>query len=100
MIFLVPAVLLAAAVVPTFESQGDLTPRVKIDELVFARLKKLGIQPANLCSDTVFLRRAYLDIIGTLPTAQEATAFLKNPDPNKRAALIDALLERPEFADY
>lgn len=74
--------------------------RGKIDELVFARLAKAGIQPAALSSDEVFLRRAYLDVIGTLPTAQEASAFLADPDANKRTALIDRLLARDEFADY
>jgi hypothetical protein len=88
------------AFVPTFESRVELTPQNKIDDLVFARLKQLGIQPANLCSDAVFLRRAYLDVIGTVPTAREANQFLRDPDPHKRAALIDQLLERPEFADY
>jgi hypothetical protein len=48
----------------------------------------------------VFVRRAYLDVIGTLPTEQEARTFLSDRDPNKRRALIDHLLEREEFADY
>jgi hypothetical protein len=84
----------------TFESHADLAPQGKIDELVFGRLKQLGIQPANLCSDEVFVRRAFLDVIGTLPTSQEASQFLKDRDSNKRRALIDRLLERKEFADY
>lgn len=89
----------ATATAP-FEIQTEPLPRGKIDELVFARLKRLGIQPANVCSDAVFVRRVYLDAIGTLPTAFEAKEFLLNGDPNKRAALIDRLLERDEFADY
>jgi len=48
----------------------------------------------------VFVRRVYLDAIGTLPTAEEALQFLKDPDPRKREALVDRLLEREEFADY
>jgi hypothetical protein len=88
------------AFAPAFESRVELTPQNKIDDLVFARLKQLAIQPARLSSDAVFLRRAYLDVIGSLPTAQEANKFLRDTDPNKRAALIDRLLERPEFADY
>ena len=83
-----------------FESRADLTPQGRIDELVFDRLKQLGIQPARVCSDEVFVRRVYLDVIGTLPTAQEARDFLQDVDPNKRSALIDRLLERNEFADY
>jgi hypothetical protein len=83
-----------------FDLQGDLTAQGKIDELVFAKLKELEIEPANLCSDAVFLRRIYFDAIGTLPTAEEAQSFLADTDSNKRSALIDRLLERPEFADY
>ncbi len=67
---------------------------------MFARLASLDIRPAPLCSDAVFLRRVYLDVIGTLPTAAETKAFLADSAPNKRAALIDRLLERDEFADY
>jgi len=83
-----------------FESQADLAPQNKIDELVFARLTELGIAPANLCSDEAFVRRVYLDAIGTLPTAKEASQFLADADPDKRGKLIDRLLERDEFADY
>lgn len=72
----------------------------KIDELVFGRLRELGIQPANPCSDEMFVRRVYLDAIGTLPTAQEARQFALDRKPNKRSILIDRLLERDEFADY
>ena len=75
-------------------------PQGRIDELVFGRLKQLGITPARVCSDEVFLRRAYLDVIGTLPTADEARQFLKDADPDKRRKLVDRLLERDEFADY
>jgi len=84
----------------TFEILAPFTPRGRIDELVSARWKQLGIEPANPCSDAVFLRRAYLDVIGTLPTVQEARAFLTDKSPDKRKKLIDALLERPEFAEY
>ena len=77
-----------------------MTPEGQIDKLVMARLAPLGIQPA-LCSDAVFVRRAYLDVIGTLPTAKEAREFIADPDTkNKRRLLIDRLLERDEFADY
>ncbi len=72
----------------------------RIDAVVFGRLKTLGIQPAKRCSDAVFLRRAYLDVIGTLPTGTEAKAFLTDKSADKRRVLIDKLLARPEFADY
>jgi hypothetical protein len=67
--------------------------RGQIDKLVFGRLERLGIKPANLCSDAVFLRRAYLDVIGTLPTDQEVRNFLQNSAPDKRTGLIDRLLD-------
>ncbi len=85
---------------PLFESPADLMPQGRIDKLVFASLSRLGIRPAHLCSDEVFVRRVYLDVIGTLPTADEARQFLADPNPRKRHALIDRLLERTEFADY
>ena len=83
-----------------FESDAELTPGSEIDKLVLDRLQQLGIQPARVCSDEVFVRRVYLDVIGTLPTSDEAREFLKDQDPQKRRALIDRLLEREEFADY
>ena len=83
-----------------FEAPASTVPMTPLDELVFARLKALGIAPAGACSDAVFVRRAYLDVIGTLPTAYEAKEFLLDRSPNKRRALIDRLLARDEFADY
>jgi hypothetical protein len=82
-----------------FESSAPAKPAGKLDELVFARLSALGIQPV-LCSDDVFVRRAYLDAIGMLPTAEEARKFIDDPDTNKRRELIEHLLQRDEFADY
>jgi hypothetical protein len=83
-----------------FESETPVDARNTIDELVFARLAALNIKPAKLCSDEVFLRRVYIDVLGTLPTVEEAKRFLDDPDPDKRAKLIDHALQRPEFADY
>jgi hypothetical protein len=71
-----------------------------IDELVFARLKKLRINPSEVCTDTVFLRRAYLDLLGIPPTPEEARRFLADQRADKRARLVDELLERPEFAEF
>ena len=82
-----------------FESPVAVTPAGELDRMLLAKLSSLGIQPV-LCSDAVFVRRAYLDVIGTLPTAKEAREFIQDPDKNKRRALIDRLLERDEFADY
>ncbi len=82
-----------------FESQARPTVRNRIDEIVFARLNQASIAPANVCSDAAFVRRVYLDVIGTLPTADDASQFLADTDPDKRSKLIDRLLEREEYAD-
>ena len=71
-----------------------------IDDLVLGQLRRLNLQPTDRCSDEVFIRRAYLDTIGTLPTAMETREFLTNQSPTKRDDLIDSLLQRDEFADY
>lgn len=71
-----------------------------VDRFVFARLQKLGIHPAPPSSDAVFLRRAHLDVTGTLPTAAAVRTFLADRDPDKRRTLIDRLLDAEEFADY
>jgi len=83
-----------------FESYGQYAATNDIDTLVIATLRKRGIEPANLCSDEVFIRRVYLDVNGSLPEPQEVRRFLQDRRSDKRAALIDALLERDEFADY
>ena len=72
----------------------------EIDRLVSAQLEELRLRPAELAPDHVFLRRAYLDALGVLPAPQEALAFLSDPDAKKREKLVDALLARPEFAEY
>jgi hypothetical protein len=69
----------------------------RIDELVYNKLKQMGVPPSALAVDEVFLRRVYLDTIGLLPTPDEARAFLAKPD---RAKLIDTLLARSEFNDF
>ncbi len=101
-------VLLAAATAASaedapltpFESPAELAVRNRIDRLVTTDLRRHDIEPAHLASDAVFLRRVYLDVIGTLPTADEARHFLLDTDPKKRAKLVDQLLERDEFAEY
>lgn len=72
----------------------------EIDRLVLAQLKELRLSPADPAPDHIFLRRAYLDTIGLLPSVQDTREFLANGDPKKRDKLIDRLLERPEFAEY
>src|SRR6202034_1061058 len=65
-----------------------------VDKHVFAKLKMLNILPSDLCTDQEFIRRVYMDVCGVLPTAAEAKAFLESPETNKRAKLIDTLLDR------
>jgi hypothetical protein len=88
-----------AAITP-FESSAPLAARGQLDQLVFARLEALQLQPARLCSDAVFVRRVYLDLTGSIPTAFAAQRFILDRDPGKRGALIESLLARDEFADY
>lgn len=71
-----------------------------IDTLTWDKLHRLGIPPSGLCDDATFLRRASLDVIGTLPTPDQVRAFLNDSAPDKRERLIDQLLERDEYADY
>ena len=71
-----------------------------IDHNIDAKLRTLRMQPSDGCSDAVFLRRAYLDTLGALPTPEEARRFIDDARPDKRARLIDELLDRPEFADF
>lgn len=87
-------------VVRPFEIEAGVAARNIIDAPVLKTLREQGIEPANLASDEVFFRRVHLDVIGTLPDPRELRKFLRNRAPDKRAALIDSLLERPEFADY
>ncbi len=71
-----------------------------IDRLVYERLQKLGHLPSAGCTDAEFLRRASLDTTGTLPTSEETMAFLEDKSPDKRAKLIDRLLDHPAWADH
>ena len=71
-----------------------------IDDLVIDKLRQMQIPPSGLAGDAVFMRRAYLDAAGILPTRAEVQAFVADTTPDKRARLVDALLKRPEFVDY
>ena len=83
-----------------FENSGQYAANNRIDTLVMETFRNKGIEPANLCSDAVFIRRVYLDVIGTLPEPEEVREFLQDRSPRKRAAMIQELLRRDEFADY
>ena len=71
-----------------------------IDESVFSKLRRMNVRPAGLAPDREFARRVYLDAIGLLPTPPELRAFLEDSRLDKRARLIDSLLERPEHASH
>ena len=71
-----------------------------IDRLVFRKLRTLNILPSELADDAEYLRRVYLDVLGTLPTTGEARRFLNDKRPDRRARLVEELLRRPEFADF
>lgn len=74
-------------------------PANYVDEYVYKKHQKLRIAAAPKCSDEVFIRRAYIDVLGVLPTVEETRAFLSDEAPDKRAKLIDQLLDRPEFSE-
>lgn len=89
-------------VVPEDSAKGypdQLASANYIDEHINAKLKKMRIVPAELCDDATFARRAHLDIIGQLPNTELLEAFVADKDANKRAKLVDRLLEEPAFAD-
>ena len=71
-----------------------------IDEHVFKKLRTLRMNPSALCDDTAFLRRAYLDLLGVIPTGETAHAFTADAAPDKRGRLVERLLLRGEFADF
>ncbi|HMC64577.1 MAG TPA: DUF1549 and DUF1553 domain-containing protein [Gemmataceae bacterium] len=72
----------------------------KIDDLAWAKLRKMGIVPSPICDDATFLRRLYLDVIGTLPRPDEVRKFLADKRPDNRRQWIDNVLQRDEYADY
>lgn len=91
------------AIVPRPESIEPYPTLVEnnfIDTHVYRRLRQLNIAPSAQATDAEFLRRVYIDLIGTLPTSAEARRFLTDERPDRRAKLVDELLAREEFADY
>jgi len=75
-------------------------PNNFIDELVYAKQKKLNVSPTGLTTDHEFIRRVYLDTVGLAPTGEEVRQFVGSKRPDKRALLIDSLLKRPEYASF
>lgn len=87
---------------PLSDRFGDAYPPIaahtEVDRLVLQKLQKIGIVPSEICTDEEFLRRASLDVTGTLPTVDEVLAFCADGSPQKRAAKMEQLLERPGYA--
>jgi len=71
-----------------------------IDQEINKRIKIEGVTTTGLCDDSEFIRRAYLDIVGVIPTADKVTAFLSSKETDKRTKLIDELLADPRFGKY
>lgn len=98
-------IVIARVTSPYAAPRSDTTlagdpPRNFIDEHVLTKLCQLGLPASPRADDAEFVRRVFLDTIGTLPTADEVRAFLADSAPDKRDRLIDSLLARPEFVDY
>lgn len=83
-----------------YESVGSFNPVNEIDRIFLKGLETQQLEPANPCSDAVFIRRVYIDLMGTLPDAAQVRAFLENPRQDKRDTLIYTLLQSDGFADY
>ena len=83
-------------------AQVDQLPPTKnfIDEQVFSNLKLIGVPPSAVCDDATFLRRVTLDVAGRLPTDEEVTLFLANPENERRDQVIDRLLQSSDYADF
>ncbi len=90
---------LAGAAGP-FEADTWATPENIVDVKVAATLKQHGVALRNSCSDEVFLRRVFVDLIGTMPTREDVDLFLADKSPDKRAKIIEVLFQRDEFAQY
>jgi hypothetical protein len=71
-----------------------------VDHHVFAKLRSLRVNPCELCDDALFARRAYLDLLGILPTSDEARSLIADTRRDKRARLVQELFDRPEFAEF
>lgn len=95
-----------ATVSVPYENQvdGDLFAQTSqanfVDDLILKKMKILRLPPSPQATDAEFMRRVYLDTLGVLPSTEEAKEFLADKSPDKRAQLIDRILQRPEYVDY
>src|ERR1019366_818572 len=72
----------------------------EIDRLVNAELSRLNVKPAAKTSDEQFIRRVYIDLTGKLPMPADITEFVADKSTNKRAKLIDKLLDSNDYAKH
>ena len=82
------------------DTESIPAPSNFIDEAVFAKLRLLGIPSSDVCDDSTFLRRVYIDIAGSTPTEEQVRTFIEDPDATKRDRVIDQLLDSAEYADH
>src|ERR1700730_5907781 len=94
------AVALALGASSSTVQAQEQSLRQRIDTEIQAAWVREKITPAPPADDSTFLRRLFLDLVGTIPTSEEAKRFLSDSDPNKRARLIDQLLDDPRFAAH
>lgn len=92
-----PKMAAAQSQLDVLERQSDSS---KINRLLFRQWRRMGVVPSAVADDATFIRRATLDICGTLPTREDVTAYLADQRSDKRARLIDHLLARPAYASY
>ena len=89
------------ATVPLGAPVAQLPPSANfVDNIVFNKLKMLGLPPSGTADDNTFIRRVTIDVAGRLPTPEELKAFLSDSNPKKREALVERLLASDEYADY
>jgi hypothetical protein len=96
----VGAARVAVVLRPPLAAHQKMARNNFIDDLVLEKLEKMRIIPSEICTDNEYVRRVYLDLIGTLPAPEEVRAFLRDRSRDKRTRLIDALFKRPEYADF
>ena len=89
-----------AVQIPVTDNRAVRETAHKLNQLLVKQWQSLGITPSAVATDYEFIRRVTLDLCGTLPTADEARAYAADLRPDKRARLIDELLERPEHASW
>jgi hypothetical protein len=78
---------------------GEITRKNFIDDFIFGRMERDGIQPAPPADDPEFLRRVYLDLTGRIPSVEQLRSFIEDSNPAKRDALVDSLIGTEEFVD-